>query len=111
MERLIWVGMWRKLWCTVGRSLISRERHMGSLRSRRAGRLSGRHCHTIFRARSLRRDHLVRVMEARRSISRDAIEHALELVWILGGGGGVEERSRRINGWHLKSTIVMAWKR
>ena len=49
-------------------------------------------------------------MEARGGISRNAIEHARELVGILGNGGVVEERGGRVNGRHLEGTIVMAWE-
>lgn len=53
---------------------------------------------------------MVRVGEPRGCISWDAIiEHALELVRI-GGGRGVEEGGRGVNGRLMKSAILMVWE-
>ena len=113
LEVLVRSGMRRILGCAIRSSLVPWKWHL--VRSLRPGcrdsprSLSRRHRHGILRSRPFRRNHLVRVVEARGGISRHAIEHALELGRV-GSGRGMEECRRRINGRLVKSTIVMVRK-
>lgn len=103
----------RELCRAIGSALVSREWDlMRSLRSRSghaAGPWARRHGQTIFWPRSLRWNHLVGIMEARRGISWHAIvEHALKLIRILRGGRGVKESGRGIYRGRIESPILLA---
>jgi len=86
---------------------------VGCLRARRGytpRRGSWRHGDSILGARSFGRDHLVRVLETGRNISRQAVEHALLKLVGVRSRRRIEEGSGGINGCRIKSTIVMAWE-
>jgi hypothetical protein len=113
LQMLVWRRMLSELSCPICRALISRVWYLGSLRSRprhAAGTWPWRHRHAIFGSSSLGRNHLVRVVETRGSISWHAIvEHALELIRVLGRRRCVKEGRWVYSGW-IESPIVLARK-
>jgi hypothetical protein len=112
LEMLVRRWVLRELRSAVGRSLITWKWLVGGLGSRprhAAGCWPWRHGHAIFWPGSLGWNHLVWIVEAWRSVPRHTIiEHALELGWILGGGGAMKESCRGIySGW-MEGAIILA---